>query len=435
MKIRNLLTLMEAWLFEIEADQVGEEHFDLVPTFLSRLASELDVTESWSAEKLSSTKLLGMLQALRNPTLAKAASGYDTKLDPAKVDMTPGQHVGGGREQQRLAYGFADKQDRDIKVTDRELELATAIADSLAVMRIFDTQNGKILDIDKLSFIRDFISNSGERNPFSLLNRPNFTRAKRAFQEKKVDRVTAPSEADKITKNMDMNTFIFALSVANARNRGKRAWTHYVDPDIIEKAKSTFEVRTDVQDAAENLLHMGFLEKEGGKLLPNWDNINNFKENVNNKIGAIIDRGAKLRHTDGRLDRPGAEGRLEQREEDYKNLQKMIEKYIPNELYSSAKRRAVSKIKDAFSAEGIYPELKNAITKYLQDFEASHEFSPPSSGLSGYIQRSTEIIAMKMVLASLNNLLKASNKPVNLNRDLTALKMNVSKYMRRRASA
>lgn len=438
MKIQNILCLNEQWLMEIEVDQITDNHLAVVPQFLKKVAMFIESgDDSIDVESINTNKFVGLMQSLRNPEVGKYIAGGDVPMGPRKVDMTPGSRVESGKSQQRLSYGFSDKQERDLKLNPRDLTIVTAIGDALATLGYFNTNSGRITNHDMVSLIRDFISASGETNPFTLLNKNAFNRAKKTFYEKKVRRVAEPDDSDgmtKSTKQLDMNSFVFAMSVANSQSRGKKPWTTYVDPDLIERARSTFEIRTNKQDAAENLLRIGFLTREGDRIVPNWNMVRSFKSSVNERIKQIIERGAKLRHSAAAID-DRQMGRRSTGAENYALLKDMIVKYVPSELYSSAKRSAISKIQKAFSAEGMYPELKNAVSKYLKDLESAGEFNAPSSGLSGYIQRTVEVMALKMVLSNLSRLLTPKTPPISIQRDLNSLKMNISKHMRRKARA
>lgn len=439
MRIQSLLEFTEQWLMEIEADRVTLQDLLVIPPFLKQLSKELEHAEHTNVTNVSTRRVLGLLQKLsKDANLRQVVIGNDPKNAPTKVDMTPGEQVGGPRDQQHLAYGFRGKQDRHFNMNARDVELSTAIADSLAHIGYFNTDTGEITTEDRISLILDFISLSGVRNPLELLNTQVFRDTQEKFIEKKVKPLNDPDGRDSTsitTNQIDMNTFIFAMSVANSQARGKKAWENYIDPDIINRAQSSFEVRTNKEEAAENLLHIGFLHRDesSGRLLPNWEAINAFKSKVNDRIGEIIERGAKLRHVAGRMERAGAAGRMSVRERNFVELKNLIQKHVPNELYTAAKKAATSKVKSAFSADGIYPELRNAITQYLQDFEAKDEFDPPDSGMSGFIQKSIEVMALKIVLSKLSSLLDKNAVPVDIRKDLNTLKMNISKHMRRKA--
>lgn len=395
--------------------------------------------------KIGPRELAGKIDQLRQPLVRRAIAGRgpdDEEGELAyKKDRSQRLSVDAPkRSPQARAYGFADRDlDRDIILGDDEIEVLKSVADALSVIRAYDKDERKITDLDILSLISAFLGDVKTSSLRMLSNKPFFVKHAEAFLFNRQKTLADGSETSPViesAKKLDLNAFIFLISIRRRQSRTKESWDRYINPTSLKIAKTNILKGQDLdyEDAGNSLVDAGFVEIEDGYHLPNWENIKTFQEKFISTLVAAVQHASEvgIRAIRDMNDMTRLAGRgLSKKEKALQNLLRTIEELTPVEFYNTAKRSIIAAMKNEVSDERT--EMRALVNNYLYRGGSSDRDLDETSPIARLIENTIKLSSVKYTAKLLLAMSKGS-EPITaeeiVKHDITPLLRNIGKSIK-----
>ena len=424
MKIQALLEQFELLNENFNINQMTVDQMGIVHRFLQSLVYEHLPEKTNPPAK----HIAGYIDQLRKPAVRSAIAG-EGGSQPMKADRSQMQSVdAGARSFQARAYGFGPDSDRDLKVNNRQMRMISFVADALEDIGAYDVENAQITDRDTHSLISAFLGNAANTSVVQLADRATFKKYAEDLLGKRQSEIRSASEAPdaiKKARDLDLNAFVFLISMKKRQARQKESWSSYLNPAAVSLFKNVTNRDLDYEAASDSLISAGFIRKTDSGYMPNWDEIENFQnsllENITHAVNLAKEHGMRIT--------PGGTRGITKKEEAFRTMLDTIKRFVPNEFVKLAERNVISIMKDLTSEES---GTKSVVNNFLGRADTLQDL-PEKQRIHTFIKNNITLSTIKVVASMIMAMGKGSsdlNVSGMVRRDMRPMLQNIGKQMR-----
>lgn len=433
----KIYTLLEEFHFLLEAQNITQmtvKDFDKVRLFLQDFVYD-KLPEGSTVE---SQQVAGYIDQLRKPDVRKAITAfvdekkkgyreYDKKklaYDPVKSDRSKMQ---ANDTMFSRAYGFGPEDyDRYLPVVKRnvhgrrdfkELRMLLKVASALETVGAYDVEAEAITDRETHSRISAFLQSTSGLPVAKLASNSTFNKYVERLLFKRQSEVQSAGEVPNVVKaarELDINAFIFLLSIQHTQKRQKESWASFLNPMAIATAKKSLNREIDKGSAIDSLVSAGFIEHSDSGYAPNWNNVREFQDQllayVTEALQAVTQRAARFELVSAQL---GA-----------------IKRLLPNDFIAVAERRVMAIMKELTAEDTT--GAKSVVNSYLMKAQTLNDLSDERR-VAKLIKNNVSLSTLKVVAHLIKSMIAGSSDldvRQMILRDMRPMLQNIGKQMK-----
>lgn len=437
MKIQALLEEFHLLHENFSITQMTVKQLGVVHRFLQSLVYE-HLPEQINPQ---AKNVAGYIDQLRNPAvrtavaaLAKGGEEAMAKFSPTKGDRSQMQSVDAdGRSFQARAYGFGPKDERNLPVSQRELKMISYVADALEDIDAYNVENATITNKDLHSLVSAFLGNAANTPVSALASKGTFHKYATDLLNKRQSEIQSASEtpsAVKKARELDLNAYVFLISMQKRQARQKEAWASYLNPIAVRLFQNTVNRDLDYEAASDSLISAGFIKRTESGYMPDWDAIKDFQEELLSSVTSAVNFAKEhgMRITPGT---PGGVRGLNKEEKAFRNMMDSLERLVPDEFVKLAERTIISIMKD-LTSEGS-SDVKTVVNNFLSRADTLQDL-PERNRIHHFIKNNITLSTIKLVARMIMSMVKGSSSDMNVratvSRDMRPMLQNIGKQMR-----